>query len=96
MGIIRVTPDQLAQISSQVNSGASSIESQLASLGSTVSTLQGEWQGAAEAQFESLWQQWQKGASDIQQALTGISNLLNKAAQSYEETESAIAQSFSS
>ncbi|MCL4414743.1 MAG: WXG100 family type VII secretion target [Acidimicrobiales bacterium] len=93
-GRIGVTPEQLTQISGQVNSGAQSIEGTLANLARMVEPLGAEWQGVAQQRFEELWQKWQTGARDIHQALMGVSQLLDKASAAYNDTESAIARSF--
>jgi len=93
-GGITVTPEQLQQISSQLTSGASEIESILSQLANLVSPLQSEWVGAAQAQFEELWTQWQSDATGLHQALEGVAQLTASASQSYASTEQSIASSF--
>lgn len=94
-GGITVTPEQLTSISSQLTNGESEIESILSGLAAAVSPLGSDWVGAAQAQFEELWAQWQKDAAGLQQALSGIAQLTSQAAQAYEQTEQSIASSFS-
>ncbi len=91
---IAVTPEQLQSVASQLNSGAANIESILQQLASQVAPLQSEWQGVAQARFESLWAEWQRSSRGIQQALTGISQLMSQASANYADTEQAIASSF--
>ena len=91
---ITVTPEQLQQISAQLTSGASEVESILSQLANAVSPLQSEWVGAAQAQFEGLWTQWQRDATGLHQALEGVARLTAQASQSYESTEQSIASSF--
>ena len=93
-GGITVTPEQLMEISAQLASGASEIESILQQLANVVSPLHSEWVGAAQAQFEELWQQWQTDASGLHQALEGVAQLTAQAGQSYASTEQSIASSF--
>ncbi len=93
-GGITVTPDQLRTISAQLNSGSSEVESILNQLAGYISPLRTDWVGAAQAQFEALWEQWQKDAAGLQQALSGISQLTSNAASAYETTEQGIATSF--
>ncbi len=93
-GRIGVTPEQLTQISGQVNSGAQSIEGTLANLARMVEPLGAEWQGAAHARFEELWHNWEKGAHDIHHALLAMSQHLQNAATAYTDNESALARSF--
>jgi WXG100 family type VII secretion target len=94
MGNILVTPEQLQQVSSQLNAGAATIESTLAQLAAQVAPLQAEWRGVAQAQFESLWSEWQRSAAGIQHALHGVSQLTAAAGANYADTEQSIAQSF--
>lgn len=93
-GGITVTPEQLQSISAQLTTGESDIESILSQLAGAVAPLGSTWVGAAQAQFEELWAQWQKDAAGLQQALSGIAQLTARAAQAYEQTESSIASSF--
>lgn len=93
-GLIRVTPEQLHSISGQLNSGASQIESLNGQLRNQVAPLGSDWAGVAQARFHSLWEEWQKGAQEIQHALHGISQLMNQAAANYGDTEQAVARSF--
>src|SRR3954452_11971403 len=94
MANIAVTPEQLQSVGAQLNAGASNIESTLSQLAAQVAPLQSEWQGVAQARFESLWAEWQRSSRGIQDALTGIARLTQQAGSNYEQTETAIASSF--
>jgi 6 kDa early secretory antigenic target len=91
---ILVTPEQLQQVSGQLNAGAANIESTLSRLASQVAPLQSEWRGVAQAQFEALWAEWQRASAGIQHALHGISQLTAAASANYSDTEQSIAASF--
>lgn len=93
-GGISVTPEQLQQISAQMSAGAADVEAILSRLAGNVSPLRSEWVGAAQAQFEALWDEWQRDATGLHSALTGIAQLTQNAAASYESTEHSIATSF--
>jgi WXG100 family type VII secretion target len=93
-GGITVTPEQLREISSQMTAGAADVEAILSRLAGNVAPLRSEWVGAAQAQFEALWDQWQTDANGLHQALTGIAQLTQNASTSYETTEQSIATSF--
>jgi early secretory antigenic target protein ESAT-6 len=93
---IKVTPEQLQQVSSQLTAGASSIEGTLAQLASNVAPLGTDWAGLAQARFQELWAQWQRNAKGLNQALTGISTLMSQASANYSSTEQGIASSFGS
>jgi WXG100 family type VII secretion target len=92
---IAVTPEQLQSVASQLNAGAANIESTLSQLASQVAPLQSEWQGVAQARFQELWAEWQRSSRGIQEALHGISQLTQQAGASYQDSEQAIASSFS-
>jgi WXG100 family type VII secretion target len=93
-GGITVTPEQLREISAQLSAGAADVESTLSRLAGVVAPLRSEWVGAAQMQFETLWDQWQRDATGLHSALTGIVQLTQNAATSYESTEQSIATSF--
>jgi len=93
-GNIRVTPEQLQSISGQLNGGAANIEQINSQLQSQVSPLGSDWAGVAQARFHELWAEWQRSSQGIQQALHGISGLMNQASVNYSDTEAAVASTF--
>lgn len=93
-GGIKVTPEQLAGVSAQVRGGAEKVQGILGELTSAVAPLGSDWAGVAQTRFQSLWDEWQRSAKSLQQALDGIGNLANQASMKYAQAESAIASSF--
>jgi WXG100 family type VII secretion target len=93
---IKVTPEQLQQVSGQLQAGASNVDGILAQLASSVAPLGSDWAGVAQARFQNLWTQWQRSAKQLNESLTGISHLMNQAAANYAQTEQSIASSFGS
>lgn len=93
---IKVTPEQLQQVSGQLNAGASNVDGILAQLASSVAPLGSDWAGMAQARFQELWAQWQRSAKSLNESLTGISQLMSQASASYSQTEQSIASSFGS
>jgi WXG100 family type VII secretion target len=94
MSMIKVTSEELASTSAQLNAGSQEIESQLTALHNLVQSLvEADWQGAASTSFQALWQEWGNSAANLQESLTGIANLLSSAGTAYASTESQIAQS---
>jgi WXG100 family type VII secretion target len=91
---IRVTPEQLQRVSSQLQAGAAGIEDTLRQLAAGVAPLGSDWAGVAQARFQELWGEWQRSAAGLHQALTGIAGLTARAAASYASTEEGIATSF--
>ncbi len=95
MTMFRVTPEQLSTLSGRVSGGAGSIESELRGLSSSLAPLGSDWAGVAQAQFQTLWAEWQRSADGLQHALAGIAALLGKAGEAYASAETAVASSFS-
>jgi WXG100 family type VII secretion target len=94
MSLIKVTSEELHTLSSQVQGGSNSIQEQLSTMQSAVlSVVGGEWQGSASGQFNTLWDEWQRSAAGLKDALDGISRLLGNAGQQYQATEDAIRSS---
>jgi phage tail tape-measure protein len=62
---IRVTPEQLQQISAQLDAGASSIEGTLRQLAGNVAPLGSDWAGVAQARFLELWAEWQRSGPSL-------------------------------
>jgi WXG100 family type VII secretion target len=91
---IRVTPEQLRQVSAQLDAGAAGIEGTLRQLTGSVAPLGSDWAGVAQARFQELWTEWQRSGAGLHQALTGIARLTARAAAGYESTEEGIAASF--
>lgn len=96
MSLIKVTSEDLSNASNQLIQGSNEIDSRLSSMKNLIDGLVGsDWQGAASAQFNSLYTQWHTSAGQLQQALQGIAQLLGNAATAYAETEQQIQQSMS-
>ncbi|HEV8652094.1 MAG TPA: WXG100 family type VII secretion target [Actinomycetes bacterium] len=91
---IRVTPEQLQQVSAQLNAGAAGIDGTLRQLAGSVGPLGSDWAGVAQARFLELWAEWQRSAAGLHDALTGIARLTAQAGANYEQTEQGIAASF--
>src|SRR5579862_204459 len=93
-GPIGVSPDNLQQLSQEIQQGAVAIELILAELQRKIEPFVSTWQGEARESFEGLWEQWQTGADHVHQALVSISELLSKAGLAYAEAERSIAAAF--
>ena len=93
-GLIRVTPEQLQQVSSQLRAGAAQVDQIQAQLASNVAPLGSDWAGVAQARFQELWAQWQRNARGLNDALNGISQLMQQASVNYDQTEQANASLF--
>lgn len=93
-GYIKVTPEQLQSVASQLQAGTANIDGVLGQLAAQVAPLGSDWAGVAQARFEQLWAQWQRDARGLNEALTGIAQLMRQAGAHYDTTEQGIAASF--
>jgi WXG100 family type VII secretion target len=87
---IRVTPEQLQQVSARLDAGAAGIEGTLRELAAGVAPLGSDWAGVAQTRFLDLWAEWQRSGAALHQALTGIARLT----ATYQSAEQGIAASF--
>lgn len=91
MSLIKVTSEDLHSLASNVQAGSTSIQDQLTRMQNEVlAVVGGDWQGSASGQFHALWNEWQRSAAGLKDALDGISRLLNNAGTQYQTTEDAI------
>jgi WXG100 family type VII secretion target len=91
---IAVTPQRLLEISAQMSTGAADVQAILSRLSGNVAPVRSEWVGAAQAQFNALWDQLQKDANGLHSVLTGIAKLTENAATAYEAAELSITKAF--
>jgi WXG100 family type VII secretion target len=94
MSAIRVTPEQLLQVASQLTAGANEIESMLGQLSGQVSPLGADWAGQAQPRFMADWQQWQTSGRSLHSALADLAQLMRQAATAYTANEQSVARGF--
>jgi WXG100 family type VII secretion target len=91
VSLIKVTSEELHGLSGRVQSGSGQIQDQLVRMqGDVTSVLGSDWQGTASGQFQNLWEEWQRSAAGLRDALDGIAQLLGSAATQYQLTEDGI------
>jgi WXG100 family type VII secretion target len=83
----RVTPEYLANASSNTASTAAEIAAQLAGLKTYVTSLETSWQGIAHNQFQTLMAEYDIYARMLHDALEGISKGLQGNYVNYGESE---------
>jgi WXG100 family type VII secretion target len=88
MARIQVTSEELQSVSGNLVTGSQDVSTRLGSMESQVKALvDANWQGAASDSFRDLWDRWHVGATQLREALDGISQMLAAAAVAYQETE---------
>ena len=95
MALIKVTPQELRDASSDIATRKGNIISLIESLNSLINSVAGNWEGSSQAAFlEQFNQLYPKLHDDVPQVLEGISSELNRAADAMEETDEKIANTF--
>lgn len=93
--VVRVTPEDLRNVAANLASGSDSIFEQLSQMKNQVDGLvDGNWEGAASQSFRDLYDKWNKSATDLREALTGISEMLRDTGDVYETTDQELANRF--
>lgn len=91
MAQIVVTADELDNVASQLNNGASDVLQQFNVLKAAVENLvSGGWQGSASQAYQDTYTRWNQGAQQVHDALLQISQMLHGAANTYRETEASL------
>lgn len=83
----RVTPEYLAEASTNTATTATQIAGELAELKLYVTSLEQSWQGIAHSQFQNLMAQYDIYARMLNDALDGISKGLQGNYVNYKDTE---------
>jgi WXG100 family type VII secretion target len=92
---LKVTPDQLQNLSGYVLRTCTDVRGSHQNLKSQLSPLFGAtWSGQAAGQFTTLYDQFDQHARGMSDALEGIGQLLGRAGSTYAEVEQQIASSF--
>lgn len=87
----------LQAMAGQCRSAAADSQSRTAALSSRINgDVTAGWEAGSATAFLALYQQWQTSEQGIEQALTGIGQLLDQTATTVVETDAAISRGFSS
>ena len=94
MGVVHVSPEEMEAVSAKLTAGSGEIESKLQALRSDVQGMADVFQGQAADSFQRLYENWNQSGVALNDALAGISQMLDKAAKIYRETDQQIASQF--
>jgi len=83
-GKLNVDPAVLAGACEALSGAADQLLQQLKSLDGTVTGMVANWQGLSGGAYGQAWQQWLRGADEVETALATMSRLLGEAGQAYE------------
>lgn len=92
---LKVTPSQLAALSSAIARVSAEVRGEHQGLKAQLGPVFGaDWSGSAAARFAALYEQFDRHARGMSDALDGIGVLLARAGSAYAEVEQQIAASF--
>ena len=96
MSQIRMTPQELYDGATFINTKSETLKSELESLKSKVDEVTSNWEGAAQSSFvqsfEDLYRMFQE---QFPPAVQGISEQMKAAAQAIEQTDAELSKAFS-
>jgi WXG100 family type VII secretion target len=88
---IRVSPERLREVSSQLDSQRSEIDSTLNNMKNMINNLSGEWTGMAQVDYAQIFNdevpQMQMRMNEI---MENLSSELRRIAQTFEDTDSNV------
>lgn len=89
MARIRITPEQVRQVSTQFKQASSQSEQMVGQLQNTINSLQGEWEGMTKERFYGEFQQWATSMRQFVQLLSQIGQQLDAIAARFEAADQA-------
>ena len=92
---ITVTSSELRETATDMRSTGATIDEELNRMLGRVQTFTASWTGQAASSFDSFYQQMNQGWSQLKEGMEGVSQMLDGAASSYDETEAGISGQFS-
>jgi len=90
-GKLNIDPAVLSSTCESLSAAADQLLTELKSLDSTVTDMVSRWTGASGGAYGDAWQQWDRGASEVERGLTVMAQLLGRAAEAYTAHEQAAA-----
>jgi WXG100 family type VII secretion target len=93
-GRLTVTSGELRATAGDMKGTAGNIAQEFQRMMGKVQELTGSWQGQGASAFNGYYEQFNTSWSKCQEALAGVSQLLERAADAYDEAERSIAKQF--
>ena len=88
---IRVSPERLRNVASQLDGGRQEVDSQLNNMITTINNLQGEWTGLAQVDYANLFnEQVPQMRTQLNEILENLNNELRRIADTFEETDRGV------
>ena len=88
---LSVDPAVLSGACESLSVAADHLLAELRSLDVAVTEMVGRWTGTAGGSYGEVWQQWHRGAGEVERGLAVMAQLLGRAAQAYSGHEQSAA-----
>jgi WXG100 family type VII secretion target len=88
MSQIRISPDQVRQMSGQFRQASQDSQNILGNLTNAVNNMQGEWEGMTQQRFFQEFEQWKASMGQFTQLLDSVSQQLDALATRFESVDS--------
>lgn len=88
MSRIKISPEQVRQLSGQFKQASQESQQIFNSLSSSVNNVQGEWEGVTQQRFFQEYEQWKTSMSQFVQLLDSIGAQLDTVAARFESVDS--------
>lgn len=88
---IRVSPERLRSVASQLDGNRQEVDTLLQNMITTVNNLQGEWTGLAQVDYANLFnEQVPQTRNQLNDILENLSRELRRIADTFEETDRGV------
>jgi WXG100 family type VII secretion target len=95
MPILQVPYEELIEVAGKFESGQTELDAKLREIKSSVDGLTARWTGKGADAFLAFYDEFDAGIKEAVSGLEGMKTSLKGIADTYEETDSGIAQSLS-
>lgn len=89
MARIKITPEQVRQVSSQFKTASDQSRQMVSQLQSTISGMQPEWEGMTQQRFYQEFEQWKTSMNQFVVLLNNIGSQLDQIAGRFESADSS-------
>jgi WXG100 family type VII secretion target len=86
-GKLNIDPAVLSATCESLSAAADHLLSELKSLDGAVTEMVGRWTGSSGGAYGEAWQQWHRGAAELEGGLAVMAQLLGRAADAYADHE---------
>lgn len=90
-GQILVSPETLREHGSHVGANAQQAQSDFTAMRARLGELSSAFQGQAAEAFNARFEEWNRSATSLVEALQALGQFLNQAAQTVEDTDAQLA-----